>query len=50
LPHARTAIVAIGDGTARAASAEGLVPSIVAARPNYDGILEALAAVLKEPK
>jgi uroporphyrinogen-III synthase len=47
--HPRTVIVAMGASTARAAEEQGLPPSIVASRPSYDGILEALATALEEP-
>lgn len=43
------AVVAIGASTARAAEEHGLRTTIVAGRPSYDGILEALATVLEEP-
>jgi uroporphyrinogen-III synthase len=46
---AHVRVVAIGSTTARAAKELGLTPAIVAAKPNYDGILEALAVVLEEP-
>src|SRR5690606_2754126 len=43
---ATTAVVAIGNTTAAAATAEGLRPTAISARPSHDGILETLIEVL----
>lgn len=47
--HPSVAIVAIGPTTAAGAAQARLDPTGMAARPSHDGILEALAAALKEP-